>query len=43
MAASVGAAPRKTKQRSAKSLQTTSLIYSNASFTLKGTLTFNKV
>ena len=37
------AAPRKTKQRSAKRLQTTSLSYSNAESTLKVTLTFNKV
>ena len=40
---SIGAVPRRTKQRSAKGLQTTSLCYSNAKFTVKVLLTFNKV
>ena len=39
---SIGAAPRKTKQRSAKRLQTTSLGYSIAKSTLQVPLTFNK-
>ena len=39
----IGAAPRKTKQRSEKSLQTTSLCYSIAKSTLKTPLTFSKV
>ena len=39
----MGAAPRKTKQRSEKSLQTTSLCYSIAISTLKTPLTFSKV
>ena len=38
----MGAAPRKTKQRSAKRLQTTSLGYSIAKSTLQVPLTFNK-
>ena len=38
----IGAAPRKTKQRSAKCLQTTSLGYSIAKSTLQVPLTFNK-
>ena len=39
----MGAAPRKTKQRSPKSLQTTSLGYSIAKSALKVQLTFSKV
>ena len=40
---SIGATPKKTKQRSEKSLQTTLLCYSIAKSTLKTTLTFSKV
>ena len=39
----MGAAPRETKQRSPKSLQTTSLGYSIAKSALKVQLTFSKV
>ena len=39
----IGATPKKTKQRSEKSLQTTSLCYSIAKSTLKTPLTFSKV
>ena len=39
----IGAAPRKTKQRNSKSLQTTSLCYLNAKFTLKVPLTLDQV
>ena len=40
---SLGAAPRETKYRSAKTLQTTFFSYHNAESTLKVVLTFNKV
>ena len=39
----IGAAPGKTKQRSAKSIQTISLRYSSAKSTLKVLLNYNKV
>ena len=39
----IGVAPRKTKQRRWKGLQTTSLCYCNAKYTLKVPVTFNKV
>ena len=39
----IGAVPRKTKKRSAKSLQTTSLCHSNAKSTLKVLLNLNRV